>query len=313
MTNNNHQQQHTLATIHDDDVEDEDGYTSEGETGNEMGQLVHCPMIAIGDGCEWYGPQQMLEEHLENTCFVNLYTRHIASHQLNHSNNNNNNNNMIIRVKDFIVDAMNQYLNKEQIIFHCSQQLNIAPTIASKVWEIIQQINPQFYNAYELRLTLKTQMETYNRLLDEIQVLHATSDQQQPLQTASDHSQTSPIRITSPIIPVSNTYHSVQQMLVSPLNQQQHQQHHHQTSPVQFSNSIYFSQSDQQQPLQVIQNHTTPPRVREDVTAYNFQIEQFQNTRQQNQQNQPQQDQQNQQQQQQQQQQKQQRYKFVYQ
>jgi len=67
-------------------------------------------------------------------------------------------------VQNYIEKCLQLYMNQNEVITALHLQANIEPGFTSLVWQKLEQQNPEFFNAYNLRLRVKEQITAFNYL-----------------------------------------------------------------------------------------------------------------------------------------------------
>lgn len=67
-------------------------------------------------------------------------------------------------VQNYIEKCLQLYMNQNEVITALHLQANIEPGFTSLVWQKLEQQNPEFFTAYNLRLRVKEQITAFNYL-----------------------------------------------------------------------------------------------------------------------------------------------------
>jgi hypothetical protein len=135
--------------------------------------IVQCPLYNLGL-CPWNGQQTQLSSHM-NECLQNHFN-HICI-QPQQTPCANRAQQIVVTIKDMIEYLMLRYYTQIDIVNHLRTMATERVILAGKlklsltkqqVWNRMQLDNPHFFAAYEKRLMLRYQMDTYNRLNQEL-------------------------------------------------------------------------------------------------------------------------------------------------
>lgn len=76
-------------------------------------------------------------------------------------------------VQNLIEQCLIRYMNRKEVMNFLSVKKKIEPAVTELVWQKLEQENQEFFNAYNLRLTLKEQIAEFNQLLDrQVKMMH---------------------------------------------------------------------------------------------------------------------------------------------
>ncbi|KAL8122300.1 uncharacterized protein LOC141704493 isoform X2 [Apium graveolens] len=76
-------------------------------------------------------------------------------------------------VQNLIEQCLIRYMTRKEVMNFLSLKKNIEPAVTELVWQKLEQENQEFFNAYNLRLTLKEQIAEFNKLLDrQVKMMH---------------------------------------------------------------------------------------------------------------------------------------------
>uniref|UniRef100_A0A0D9WTX0 DYW domain-containing protein n=1 Tax=Leersia perrieri TaxID=77586 RepID=A0A0D9WTX0_9ORYZ len=76
-------------------------------------------------------------------------------------------------VRDLINCCLQLYMDKKEVIDALSHEAKIEPSVTQHVWQKLEENNREFFKAYYLRLMLKNQISTFNKLLeDQLRVIN---------------------------------------------------------------------------------------------------------------------------------------------
>ncbi|KAF6257319.1 hypothetical protein COO60DRAFT_1240596 [Scenedesmus sp. NREL 46B-D3] len=88
----------------------------------------------------------------------------------------------IAAVQTMIEKCMQLYMAKDEVMACLKDQANIEPNFSQLVWSKLEEQNADFFRAYNLRVQLKSQVVTFNQMLQQqLQVLESLQ------QTAGQH------------------------------------------------------------------------------------------------------------------------------
>ncbi|XP_059428036.1 uncharacterized protein LOC132161850 [Corylus avellana] len=73
--------------------------------------------------------------------------------------------------KNLIERCLQLYMNKKEVVKTLLDQAKIAPAITERVWQSLEKDNPEFFEAYYLRLMVIHQINEFNRLL-QVQLMY---------------------------------------------------------------------------------------------------------------------------------------------
>ncbi|CAL1409714.1 unnamed protein product [Linum trigynum] len=84
-------------------------------------------------------------------------------------------------VQNLIERCLQLYMNKNDVVNTLLEQARIEPGFTSLVWQKLEKENVEFFKAYNLRLTLKEQIDRFNQLLvHQCQLMHYPASQDFP-------------------------------------------------------------------------------------------------------------------------------------
>ncbi|CAL1391008.1 unnamed protein product [Linum trigynum] len=84
-------------------------------------------------------------------------------------------------VQNLIERCLQLYMNKNDVVNTLLEQARIEPGFTSLVWQKLEQENVEFFKAYNVRLTLKEQIDRFNQLLmRQCQLMHYPASQDFP-------------------------------------------------------------------------------------------------------------------------------------
>lgn len=76
-------------------------------------------------------------------------------------------------VQDLIERCLQLYMNQKEVVETLLDQAKIEPGFTELVWQKLEEENRDFFRAYYLRLTVKHQINEFNRLLEQhVQLMH---------------------------------------------------------------------------------------------------------------------------------------------
>ncbi|KAJ3670233.1 hypothetical protein LUZ60_010557 [Juncus effusus] len=70
-------------------------------------------------------------------------------------------------VQNLIERCLQLYMPRSEVVDVLSYQAKIEPSFTELVWQKLEEENPEFFNAYYIRLTLKDQIVSFNQLLQD--------------------------------------------------------------------------------------------------------------------------------------------------
>ena len=62
---------------------------------------------------------------------------------------------------------LQQYMAKKDVVYALQHQARIEPGFTTLVWQKLEEQNPEFFSAYNVRLKLKEQVILFNHLLEQ--------------------------------------------------------------------------------------------------------------------------------------------------
>ncbi|WOH07889.1 hypothetical protein DCAR_0727323 [Daucus carota subsp. sativus] len=76
-------------------------------------------------------------------------------------------------VQNLIEQCLIRYMTRKEVMNFLSVKKKIEPAVTELVWQKLEQENQEFFNAYNLRLTLKEQIAEFNQLLErQVKMMH---------------------------------------------------------------------------------------------------------------------------------------------